>query len=191
MKAWARYLIGAIAGVGVGVAGAAYAVRSGALGSGTSIGPWRTGTDFGTAEADARTRAVVALSGLLALPAREARYYTAATDDSGAPLDGRCIYRVTGGELPARWWSLTLYDAEGYLVPNAAGVFSVQSAALAPAERAAWTITVAPDRRSGHWLPTGRVERFDLTLRTYLPADSGRSTPSRAILPRIAKESCA
>lgn len=191
MKPWARYLIAAIVGLGAGVGGAAYTVRSGALGSGMSIGPWRTGTDFGTAEANARTRAVIALSGLLALPAREARYYTAATDDSGAPLDGRCTYRVTGGELPGRWWSLTLYDDAGYLVPNVAGVFSVASAALASAERAAWTITVAPDRQPGHWLPTGGIERFDLTLRTYLPPGAGRTTPPREVLPRIAKESCA
>lgn len=191
MKVWARYAVAVIVGLGAGVGGAAYTVRSGALGSGMSIGPWRTGTDFGTAEATARTRAVVALSGLLALPAREARYYTAATDDAGAPLDGRCSYRVTGGPLPGRWWSLTLYDDAGYLVPNAVGVYSVESAALASDERAAWTITVAPGRRPGHWLPTGRVERFQLTLRTYLPPDAGRSTSPREVLPHIVKESCA
>jgi len=191
MKPWARYLIAIVAGMGTGVAGAAYTVRSGALGSGVAIGPWRTGSDFGTAEASARTRAVISLSGLLALPAREARYYTAATDDAGAALDGRCTYRVSGGALPGRWWGLTLYDDAGYLVPNTAGVFSVQSAVLTPAERAEWTITVAPDRRPGHWLPTSGIERFDLTLRTYLPPGAGRGTPRHEELPRIAKLGCA
>lgn len=191
MKPWARYVIAVVAGLGAGVGGAAWTVRSGAFGSGVQVGPWRTGSDFGTAAASARTRAIVALSGLLALPAREARYYTATTDDAGAPLDGRCRYRVTGGALPGRWWSLTLYDEAGYLVANDADRFSVPSAALAPAERAGWTIAVAPDRQAGHWLPTGGIDRFALTLRTYLPPDGGRATPPRAALPRIAKAGCA
>jgi hypothetical protein len=191
VKPWARYLIAVVTGLGAGVGGAAWTVRSGTFASGVEIGPWRTGTDFGTAAASARTRAVVARSGLLALPAREARYYTAATDEVGAPLDGRCAYRVTGGAQPGRWWSLTLYDADGYLVANDADRFSVPSAALAPHERDDWTIVVAPDRRPGHWLPTGGIDRFDLTLRTYLPPGAGRTTPSRAQLPRIVKMGCA
>ena len=190
MKPSLRYLLAIAIGLVAGVGSAAYAVRSGALGSGISVGPWRTGTDFGTEAASARTRAVVALAGLLALPAREARYYTAATDDGGAPLDGRCRYRVTGGVVPGRWWSLTLYDAAGYLVPNPTGRYSVQSAALAPRERDAWTIAVAPDRQAGHWLPTGNIERFELTLRAYLPPGGGRHTPARDALPRISRVGC-
>lgn len=191
MKPWLRYTLAVALGLVAGVGTAAYTVRSGALGSGVSIGPWRTGTDFGTAEASARTRAVVAMAGLLALPAREARYYTATTDDGGAALDGRCRYRVSGGAVPGRWWSLTLYDAAGYLVPNAADRFSVPSAALAPGERSGWMITVAPDRQPGHWLPTGGIDAFALTLRAYLPPDGGTDTPPRAALPSIVKAGCA
>jgi hypothetical protein len=190
MKPWLRYTLGVAIGLAAGVGSAAYAVRSGVLGSGASVGPWRTGVDFGAEAASARTRAVVALAGLLALPAREARYYTAATDDAGAPLDGRCRYRVSGKALPARWWSLTLYDAAGYLVSNPTGRHSVQSAALAPAERAGWTIVVAPDRQPGHWLPTRSIDRFELTLRTYLPPGGGQDTPAREALPRIVKADC-
>lgn len=191
MKPWLRYTLAVALGLVAGVGTAAYTVRSGALGSGVSIGPWRSGSDFGTAEASARTRAVVAMAGLLALPAREARYYTATTDDAGAALDGRCTYRVSGGAVPGRWWSLTLYDAAGYLVPNDANRFSVPSAALAPDERRGWTITVAPDAQSGHWLPTGGIDAFALTLRAYLPPDGGTGTPPRAALPSIVKAGCA
>lgn len=191
MKPWLRYTLAVALGLAAGLGAAAYTVRSGALGSDMAIGPWRTGSDFGTAEASSRTRAVVAMAGLLALPAREARYYTATTDDAGAALDGRCRYRVTGGAVPARWWSLTLYDAAGYLVPNDANRFSVPSAALAADERAGWTITVAPDRQPGHWLPTGEIDGFALTLRAYLPPDAGKGTPPRAALPSIVKAGCA
>lgn len=210
-----RYLLTGVLGLAVGVGAAVQSVRAGALGSNIQIGPWSTGLDFGTADASAKTRAVVALRGLLALPAKEARYYTAAVDDAGQPLDGRCRYRVAGGVIPGRWWSLTLYDREGYLVKNTANRFSVQSsdvvrytpgvAADDQSERARamraifaaeqrWAIQVAPTpppaSAQASWLPTGGIERFELTLRIYLPADEGRSNPPHAMMPSITKEGC-
>ena len=187
MRMYLGYLLTIVVGALAGAAFAVHTVHAGALGSNVQIGPWATGRDFGTADASARTRAVVALRGLLALPAREARYYTAATDDAGQPLDGRCRYSVAGGKLPGRWWSLTLYDRDGYLVRNGAGIFSVESASVGE-ER--WRIAVAPAPQPGHWLPTGRLQRVELTLRTYLPPNAGRGDPPRAGLPSITKEGC-
>lgn len=185
MKPWVRYLVTIVAGLAIGVGAAVASVRTRSFGSNAAIGPWTTGTDFGIADAGALTRAVIAVKGLLALPASEARYYTAAVDDDGRALDGKCRYRVTGGALPGRWWSVTLYGADSFLVANDANIFSVASPAIEPG---AWTIMVAPDRQPGHWLPTGGVERFDLTLRTYLPP---KGTPPREALPRIARLECA
>ena len=191
MKAWARYLVSAVAGVAAGASGAIWAVQAGGFGSRLRIGPWTTGTDFGSAEAGTWTRAIVARHGLLALPAREARYYTASSDDSGRPLDGRCRYWIRGGEAGGAWWSLTVYGRDGFLVPNRANIWSVGSAAMAPAERRAWTILAAPDRQPGRWLPTGSVDRFDLTLRVYLPEDGGAGSLARERLPRIERLDCA
>jgi hypothetical protein len=190
VKSWMRHLLLLAVGFVSGVGFAVDTVRAGALSSRVVIGPWKTGTDFGTAEAGARTRAVVALRGLLALPAREARYYTASQDGAGQPLDGRCSYKVIGGLLPGHWWSLTLYDDAGYLVPNATGIYSVEGAALAPSERSAWTIMVSPQPRAGHWLPTGGLAHIALTLRTYLPPNGGTTNPARASLPSITKVQC-
>ena len=190
MRSWARFLICGIAGAALGVGAAVWNVRAGAWGSSLSIGPWTSGTDYGSAEAGAYTRAVVALRGLLALPRREARYYNAAVDDAGRPLDGRCRYRISGGSVGGQWWSLTLYDRDGYLVANRPGIFSVASGAMAPSERSRWAIAVAPEPQSGHWLPTGGVERFELTLRVYLPENGGRSNLSRERLPRIQRIGC-
>lgn len=188
MRAWLRYLVCGVAGFAIGGGIAVQHIRAGSLSGMKAIGPWRTGTDFGTARAGAHTRAVVALRGLLALPAQEARYYNAATDSAGDPLDGRCRYRVAGGAMPARWWSLTLYDPEGYLVANQAGRFSVASAAMPnPAQ---WQIVVAPAEQAGAWLPTGRTQRFELTLRAYLPEDGGKGSMTRDQLPSIVKEGC-
>lgn len=190
MKAWARLVVGAVLGVAVGTGGAIWSVRAGTLGMQSAIGPWMTGKDFGTAAATPYTRAVVALRGLLALPAHEARYYTAATDDAGRPLKGRCRYRIRGGALAAKWWSLTLYDRAGYLVANAPGVYSVGSVGLSRAEQPAWTIIVAPDQQAGHWLPTGNERQFELTLRVYLPAGGARGDLARGSLPSIERISC-
>jgi hypothetical protein len=191
MKPWLRYLTCAVVGLVAGVGAAVWQVRAGALGSGVAIGPWTTGTDFGTPRADAKTRAVVALRGLLALPASEARYYTAATDDTGRPLDGRCRYRLSGGAFPAKWWSITVYDGAGYLVKNEAGIYSLGSAAFGPDEQARWNVILAPDRQPGHWLPTGRIDHVELTLRIYLPADGGGGNLARPQLPAITRETCA
>jgi len=183
-------MICGVLGLVIGAAGAVMSVRAGALGANEAIGPWATGKDFGTERASAYTRAVVALYGLLALPASEARYYTAMTDDSGAALDGACRYRVSGGLLPTQWWSVTLYDRAGYLVPNPPGIYSIGSVALPDAEQSAWTIHVAPQPQPGHWLPTGGKGPFALTLRTYLPVDAGRTNLTPQQVPHIVKEGC-
>lgn len=181
-----RYILTVLLGAALGIGWAVHTVRAGAFASNIRIGPWQTGRDFGTADASARTRAIVALSGLLALPAKEARYYTAITDDTGQSLDGRCRYRVIGGRLPGRWWSLTLYDRAGYLVGP--GPYSVESAAVRQSDH--WSIAVAPHPAGETTLPTTGSTSFALTLRLYLPDDGGRGDPPLAILPHIVKEGC-
>ena len=191
-RPWLPYLVCIIVGLVMGFGLAVHGVRAGALGSADRIGAWETGTDFGTMDQSAQTRAVVALRGLLALPASEARYYNAVVDDSGQPLTGNCTYRLTGGALAAQFWTVTLYDSAGYLVPNAANVFSVGNLAMPPAEQVGWTILVSPRQQPGHWLPTaGTTDTFALTLRAYLPADGGKGNFTAAQLPSIRREGCA
>ena len=174
-------------GIAAGASLAVYRVRGGLAEGQIVNGPWATAKTYGTKDADALTRARVALGGLLVLPAKEAMYFTARTDSAGRPLDGKCSYTVRGGVLDARWWSLTLYQGEGWLVPNAANRWSVGSAAV-PAE--AWTITVAPDQVPGQWLPTGNVPTFDLTLRAYHPRGGLFDNSATAKLPVIERGGC-
>ena len=97
---------------------------------------------------------------------------------------------MSGGALPAAWWSLTLYDHKGYLVGD--GPYSIEGAALPPAERRDWSVTVAPTAAdAGRWLPTASVDAFELTLRLYLPANGGKTDLTRASLPSIVREGCA
>lgn len=195
-RTWFPYLVLVIAGLVVGFGYAVHSIRSGKFGSGERIGAWETGRDFATVDQGAKTRAVVALRGLLALPAGEARYYTARVDDAGQPLTSNCTYRLTGGALAAQFWTVTLYDDAGYLVPNPAGVFSVGNMGMAPGEQLRWTIIVSPTQQPGRWLPTGwetgkSAAPIALTLRAYLPADGGKGNFAAAELPTVRKEGCA
>jgi hypothetical protein len=191
MKPWLRYVLCIMLGLAGGTAGAVVQLRSTDMGRGIVNGPWTANIDNGTADASALSRARVALYGLLALPAKEAMYFVARSDSEGAPLDGKCSYTVSGGELDARWWSITLYRGEGWLVKNAANRWSVGGTAPQRDASGNWRFTVSPEMVDGVWLPTGRTPQFDLTLRAYHPRGALLSDPARAKLPVIKKERCA
>ena len=191
MKPWLRYSICIVLGLACGAAYAVHQVRGADMGRQVTNGPWSANTDQGTAGASTLTRARVALFGLLALPAKEAMYFIARNDSEGQPLDGRCTYTVSGGELDARWWSITLYKGEGWLVRNEANRWSVGGNAPQRDAAGNWSFTVSPEKADGVWLPTGSTPQFDLTLRTYHPKGALLNDPAKAKLPTIAKESCA
>jgi hypothetical protein len=190
MKSWYRYTLCATVGVVCGVAFALHQVRAGLADGSVINGAWTTGKSFGTADADALTRARVALGGLLALPAREAMYFTANVDSDGRALEGRCTYLVSGGKLDARWWSVTLYEGAGWLVKNPANRWSIPAYAADQDESGGWSFTVSPDEHPGAWLPTGGVASFDLTLRLYHPAEAVQAAPEAAMLPTIQRRGC-
>ena len=189
MKPWGRFVLCGVAGVVLGSGAAIYAIRGGMADSNLHNGAWSTGRDFGSVNADALTRARVALSGLLALPRDEAMYFNASTDSAGKPLDGRCAYTIRGGALAARWWSLTLYDPAGYLIANRWQRYSVGSGAVPRADD--WTIIVAAQPAPGLWIPAPAAKRFELTLRAYHPGAALLDRPETVALPVIERGECA
>ena len=128
MKPWHRHAVCILAGIIGGSGLAVSQVRSGLNDNRITNGAWSTSRDNGAASASALSRARVALFGLLALPAKEAMYFSARVDSDGEALNGACTYSVSGGELDARWWSITLYKGEGWLVKNNANRWSVAGA---------------------------------------------------------------
>ncbi len=191
MRSWHRYAITLVGGLAVGL-GAAWALTNGGLGDGgIRNGPWTTSLGYGTKATDPLTRAMVARSGLLALPAKETIYWMAKNDAAGAPLDGNCRYSLSGKPLDARWWSVTVYDDKGYLVDNAARVWSVNGANVALDGKGAWRVTISPGKPAdGAWLPGIKGQPFQLTLRMYNPGQAFRADPAKAALPRLVKEGC-
>lgn len=190
MRTGFRYGIMLIVGLALGTGAAALQLKQSFAAMGIENGPWRTGEKVGTADASVPTRATVALRGLLALPEREAIYFNAATDSQGRQLVGRCSYRVTGGAIDARWWSLTLYDSKGYLIPNSDSVHSVGSAAIPPQQAGSWTVNISRKRTGARWIAMPDDQPFELTLRAYHPSRDLLAKRGRVPLPRIDRGEC-
>lgn len=192
MKTWLRYGVGVIVGVGLGLGLLWLVTARGLTGGDIANGPWQTALNYGVKSTDPLTRASVARSGLLALPASETVYWQSVSDSNGAELDGQCRYRMTGKALDARWWSVTIYDTAGYLMPNASRVWSVNGANVPLDAEGRWQVTIAPTRPvAGGWLPSDPKQKFHLTLRMYNPGKAFMADPARAELPQIVKEGCA
>lgn len=190
MKHWVGLGMAIALGLIGGVALAITQMQHRGMGNDISIGPWTTARDIGTTTTDARTRAVVALRGLLALPTSEARYFTASVDSSGRALSGKCSYVVAGGAIEARWWSVTLYNQGGWLIVNRWNKHSIGSAALPPESQSDWRLAISPDEQSGAWIPTASDGPFELTLRAYRPRGQLARDPARVTLPSITRGEC-
>jgi hypothetical protein len=153
-------------------------------------GPWRTSLTTGSASANPYERAAVAVAGLYALSQDETIYFTAFTDSDGRALVGACDYRLAGRPLPARWWSVTLYGADHYLVENAAGIHSRHARSLELEADGSYVVAVAAARQPRNWLPAPAGGAFSLTLRLYNPGAALRSDLGAVALPVIAREAC-
>jgi hypothetical protein len=123
-------------------------------------------------------RAGVAFLGLGANTPEEAMYPTALTDANGALLDGAQRYRMVipkGQEPPGRgFWSLTIYDAAGFLVANPEHRYAIGDSHPGLVRRPDGSIVVVlqrtrPTEAGVNWLPTP-PGAFRLNLRLYQPS---------------------
>lgn len=187
MLVWvAVALVGVLAG-----AGSAWLVLSGAVrGSEQRVGPWSTALDRGGEDAGFYLQAVTAVQVLLALSKEEAVYFVATEDDNGDRLSRECDYRLSGGGLPAAWWSLTLYDG-AYLPDNEDEHLSVDATSVQLEADGAWSAHLGPVP-DGHrdWISTNGADRPNLVLRLYLPEDSVLTDPTTVPAPEITRLSC-
>lgn len=156
--------------------GSAWYVITGAGGTAVAYGSWEINPLVGSAAAGPWDRARVAHHALLGLTREEAVYYVASRDSAGRPLSADATYRISGQDIPARWWSITAYGPDYFLMPNAEGRYSFNSETVTRAEDGGFVLRVSRVPRTGDWLPLGEAERFDLLLRLYNP--EGRPTAS-------------
>ena len=132
---------------------------------------------FGT---DYAMRARVALVGLGINTVEESTYPTALTDSAGDMLNGANSYRMVfkRGKLPPvkGFWSVTMYDSSGYLVPNAAKIYAVGPDHPGMITRKDGSVVIVvqkskPTEKDVNWLPSPEAG-FRLNMRLYVPSKS-------------------
>ncbi|MGH1374289.1 MAG: DUF1254 domain-containing protein [Cellvibrionaceae bacterium] len=128
---------------------------------------------------DYKSRAFVALYGLGALPPEEASYPNTRHDSSYQTLSGQYKYRIEWDrdQLPpvGAFWSLTIYDDEGYMVENPINRYRIGSN-----NQLNWNAdgslqlqlqNTSPDSAKSNWLPVPEGS-FNIVLRMYWPQQS-------------------
>ncbi len=154
------------------------------------LGPWMAWPEATSPKADPYTRAQQAREGALLLGAGEGLAFEAVQDDDGTPLDGACQYRLSGKQLPARLWTLSLVDETGKVIENPSSRHSFHSQSIMRTAGDAFDIVVGPQVLGGNWLQSPQNGTFRLVLRLYeTPLTSG-GTLSDIALPSIRWESC-
>ncbi len=158
---------------------------------GQSYDGWYGSSVTGSADADPWLRARVAVSGLLALNKSQAIYFTRKTDHNGDPLRDDCSYRVTGGPLPGRWWSVTVYAADNFLPLNDDDALAFDSTEVQADSAGKWSATLAPTRPDGQaWASTRNAGQFDITLRIYQPLAAAQADFRTIPMPQVTRLGC-
>lgn len=124
-------------------------------------------------------RAIVALIGLGANLPEDAIYPVTYVDATNEPLDSANVYRLrfeSGGLPPTNaFWSVTLYDEQGYQVANEEHRFSLGTRnPLVTGADGSVTLYIersmdSTDPRWPNWLPAPPSGAFNLTMRIYYP----------------------
>lgn len=189
MRILLKILLATVAGVLLGLGGTWVVGTQLGLPGAVSDGPWHTSLAIGSSTGGAYTRAIVALHGLFALKRSETVYYNATTDDAGDALNGNCRYRVIGHDPDSRWWSITAYGPDDYLIPNPTRHYAVSKDSVRHDDNGRFTITLSPSPAPRNWIATSKGP-FSLTLRLYNPNQSVAADPAHARLPKIKKGRC-
>ncbi|MEM9086012.1 MAG: DUF1214 domain-containing protein [Pseudomonadota bacterium] len=188
-----RYALGAILGAALGVASALYlaglwpGMKPLDFGN-VEVDGWRSDFAIGSEAADPYTRARVARHGLLALANSEAVYFTKTTGTLGVgeiSLTEQCDFLLSGGPMPAKWWSITLYDEDSLLPMNDDGALSVDATSVTLEEDGTWRAIISAKRsdKAPNWISSRNAGGFDLTLRLYEPSGELLSDPETALTP--------
>jgi hypothetical protein len=156
-----------------------------------SVGAWTAWPKNGSVDIDPYARATIARTGELPIGIGDGVAFYARTDDAGNNFDGRCTFTVNGLTPAARYWTLTLYNLDGGLVPNAIDRHGFTSEEIVRQINGQFVINVAPRARPGNWLPTGGIERYVLVWRLYdTPIGVASRTTKEGPMPAVTRTGC-
>jgi hypothetical protein len=154
------------------------------------FGPWRGTSIVGRAPTGPYERLAVATRGLVGLPRSETVYLEARADADGRAFDPACRYLFTGPPLPARWWSLTPYDADWELIANDDGVYSVGSHNVALEASGRFALRMHAGASGPAELPLGAEPGAFVVLRLYHPEPGVDERLAEIEWPAITREGC-
>jgi hypothetical protein len=183
-----RSIPAALAGLAGGALLAVFLVFGPVELGGIGVGPWKSNALIGATDAGPVTRAIIARRGLLALNRSETVYFTAWKDGNGDTLRENCRYRVSGQDMPTRWWSLTLYGEDDFLPVNGDNAHALTETDLGSES---WSFIAGPEAApDSHWLSTRNAGDFSITLRLYHPERVVLDDPDSLDLPAIERLGC-
>ena len=157
---------------------------------------WRTLSSPGDKDRNMYTRVNVSQFGTFALAKPEAAYFHSFADISDEELNSKCLYKVTGEDIDARWWALTVYDKDGFLIENTEKNYSFNSENINFNLDGGFEIYLTnnnqaiQDVASSNWLRSPLSGNFSVSLRIYLPGEEFFSNLRRVNLPIIEKIEC-
>jgi hypothetical protein len=155
---------------------------------------WQLNTDsMGVYGNNYLKRAIVAMVGLGANQSEDAIYPLAVADSNGKELLGGKSYvmRFAKSELPPveAFWSLTMYDEEGFQIPNELNRFAIGDRDnLKFGKDGSLELYIQPNNpgadKVSNWLPSAKSGKLGLTMRLYAPKESvlqGRWQPPAVV----------
>ncbi|OMQ11701.1 hypothetical protein BXU01_09220 [[Flexibacter] sp. ATCC 35103] len=181
----ALIILAIVLGSAVGV----YNIKSGKSNSQRIIGNWQTiDKDKDLNSADLLTIAQVAVYGPYALTKKEVIYLSTNTDSDGNELDPKSDYIISGKKLDAKYWSITAYDENGFLIKNPINKYSYNLEDVKyEADSTSYQINLSGSAQKENWLPVNNVKKATLIIRLYLPSEKLRDNLTVETLPSIKK----
>jgi hypothetical protein len=152
--------------------------------NGRAVNGWSWSTNLGQYGTNYLGRAVVAYRGLGANLSEDAVYFYAQQDSRGVLLNGNNQYTLTfpAGQLPpvnpSAYWSVTMYNAAGFLVgtPDNLGTTQI-NAGLQPNKNGSYEFFIQATEPTDpaeipYWIKAPAGQNFLLILRAYWPSSA-------------------
>lgn len=195
MKQFFNFIIFSGLALIMGLGSASYLIDDGFALIVNRGGPWQAWVNAGSSKADPYTRAHIAVTGQLPITSASSLTYFAEHDGDSRTLSSDCDYEIIARPFNAVWWTIAAYDEDGNLIPNKADrhAFSSQSLTILP--DGTQRITLAPQARPGHWLPSGEDKYITLVLRIIRPLavegnEDTEQEDQTEFLPQIRRTAC-
>jgi hypothetical protein len=133
--------------------------------------------------------AQIAVATLYALKSSEVLYMVAAKDADGNPLNAEHEYVISGNanHLNARYWSITLYADDYFLIPNEMKKYSFNKFNTACDDDGNFTIAISKNKQNGNRIPSGGEGQLYLLLRMYHADKTVYENIETIDLPKIKK----